>query len=684
MKKLTPIVFMSALILIELVLFCAYFQREIVPYPPEGWDQTAYYINSFGLFETLIKRDWGHLDENLWAQGILVQGITALSYFIFGVARINGPLFITLIWLLLQYILYTHFLKRAGVWAGWLALGLFLTVGSYFRVIGGLVDFRLDAPGGMLYGMSLVYLIESQRLKQKTPTNLFILSAFATILARSNIVLLLGPVLLLYVIFLVFRREFEVATIWKNLWLATKLITIGCLLCSIAITGKFYRYYLAYYFTGDRDSPAIIESMNRIMQVSPEQGWDYKLYPVLVFVRNHLGPLFLIACALSFGGLALSWAMRRRPECNAGQSTPGSACHQRDDLLLGSLYFAIPICLYTLSVSRNPVVETTLVIPTVVLTASCLVRLRDLLAHKSAAPSPALLAATGVVILSIGIAHAFSYFTSTRGLDPIYETPERMARDINALAKEKGIDSTKVVWLDFNDMSNTLLEFYGFLQDRHLHGYNTTNFYAPPSASRMGLMVAGSELVIVNEAPGRDFKPLPFNQKIEEYRQASAPALAQRFIKFGKEYTTIWGHYGIYVSKDKQLGIVTKPAVRLKGAYPDWLGKKFSLEIPPEKINFLKRVIIAGESSYYLNKDELTFSVRYVSTNPARVAQSIVVKPFFEGTWYRLSIDIPGQSDICMLVVAASHTFVPKQIGLNEDTRELVLQYPSVIEAEEP
>jgi len=670
--------------ILELVLFCAYFQREITPYPPEGWDQMGYYLNSFGQFDVLLKRDWPQLDHKIWAQGILVQSITAVSYFIFGVSRLNGPLFIALIWLLLQFVIFTHFQKRAGPWAGWLALGLTLSVGSYFRVIGGIVDFRLDAPGGMLYGMSLIYLIESERLKQKTPTNLFIFSTLAAILTRSNTILLLGPALLLYAMFLILKREFVLGRIWKNLWPSTRFVAAGVLVGAIAMASRFYRYYLAYYFTGDPNSPAIIASMNQVMQVSPEQGWNYRLYPVKIFLLNHLGFVFFAACILSFAGLVLSWALRHRSQSSAPQSISASGNQQCDDLLLGFLYFAIPISLYTLSVSRNPVVATTLVVPAVVLVGSCLVRLNGLMTRRSSAPSLGLLAATGVLVLSIAIVHVFVHFTSTRGLDPIYETPEGMARDINALVKEKEIRSYKVAWLDFNDMSNTLLEFYGYLHDRRLYGYNTTNFYAAPSSSAMALMVAGSELVIVNEAPGKAFRPLPFNQKIEEYRQAAAPALSKQFIRLRKEYTTIWGRYAVYVSKEKQLGIVTEPAIRLKNAYPDWLGKEFSLEIAPEKINVLRKAIVAGESSYFLNKDELTFSVRYISNNPGRVAQSVVIKPVFEGALYRLSIDIPAHLDICGLTVTASRTFVPKQIGLNDDTRELVLQYPRTVEGEEP
>jgi uncharacterized membrane protein YdcZ (DUF606 family) len=368
-------------------------------------------------------------------------------------------------------------------------------------------------------------------------------------------------------------------------------------------------------------------------------------------------------------------------KASLASETQGSIGHSdfANTLAAGFLYLGIPLLLYTISVSRNPVVATNCVIPVVVLGGALLSVIYDHSRKRTNTVQTVLIHRLGAVILVCGIVNVFAFFTSTRDLPIMYRTPEIMAHELNELVLRMKTNNPKVTWLDFNEMGNHMLTLYGYLQYKRLIPYNLDLPYDPPSESEMIKTVSASDIVVVNVKPGPASMSASFNEKRALYLEAIKPTLAVSFKKLDQEYETPFGRYQVYIEtySDKALSSLEK--VKLNNPYSDWLATNFTLTILRPSINTLHKAVLTGTSLTYLDIARLEFQVRYIDVEGKALPMQHIVKPTYDRDLYRLEIPIPTGMNVERVLIQANTSFVPRQLGMNSDIRELVLKYPQLV-----
>ncbi len=655
------------LFFIELLLFYEYYRREIYPYHPEGWDQVGYYNNSFRYFYYFLQRNWHGFYDNFLPQGILLQLTVAFSYLFFGISKFNGPIIIFFIWLFCQYKLIDFFSGQMGRMFALMMLGLFLSTYSYHHIVGGLVDFRLDVAGGILYGISLMYLIESQRLTNKKNFNYFLISALTGILVRTNLLVVYIPVMFFYSLFLLMKKQFK-----PLLWVSyinkfVKGYIVAVILFIFAIKDKFYMYYIGPIFNQENNN--LVKTMHEAMRVNPNEWWKFYSYYLTNFTKAHLGAIFiilLITILLIIGFYGIYIFIKNKKNHSEIEST----CDFKNLFIVTIIYLIIPFILYTANDSKNPVVATTLVIPFLILIGGVLSLIINYLNQNF----KMVISKIGVVCLIVGFINYFMFTSSTREFFINIKGPEMVAREINKSVFELNFNDIKLSLLDFNELNGSLLEYHGFLQYNRLIKYEKLlpHGYELPTSEKIIESVSNSDIVIDNFKPGgKKFLPVSFNKNIEHYRQIALPIIRKDFIRLGSEYNTDWGTYHIYF----------KPRVILDNNYDDWLGQEFYIRVPDIFLGKIKKVSIEGSDQTYSNKKNIFFDIYFFGTDSEKFIQQSKIFPQYQNGKYIINIDFPS-NEIVYVKIRASESFNPSKLGINKDTRELVFLYPNIIKTE--
>ncbi|MBI5304103.1 MAG: hypothetical protein HY868_18355 [Chloroflexi bacterium] len=213
----------ASVLVVEFLLFCVYFQSNIVPYYPRNWDQLATYR---AVYQTYFAvRDGGvsqfFLKDNAIMQGAfkgwVVPFLGLVGTFLLGPQRLSIGL-VNLFFFILGQIGLVHFFERRYGWlAGVLAWGLFLsgTIHNFFA--GGIDDLRFDYAGMVIFGLaflSLVTLLEKPTRRHLLRCAVWVGLGLAT---RSIIVVyLVGMEMFLFVLlaFQWFRKKDDL--FWTN------------------------------------------------------------------------------------------------------------------------------------------------------------------------------------------------------------------------------------------------------------------------------------------------------------------------------------------------------------------------------------------------------------------------------------------------------------------------------------
>ena len=671
--KKSSLYILVLIFVIQAFLFYGYYSREIEPFHPEGWDQVVYYNNSFQLYESILRRDFNSFVDNFIPNGTLLQFMTAISFFLTGDSRLNGIFIILLLWMATAFFIYRFFERRSDALFGLAMLGLFFSTKSYYNIVGGLVDYRLDVPGGLLYGISLMLLIESQKLTISKYKNLFFIISLCSIILRPNLIMFFIPIALAYTIYLLFSGNFKLENFVK-VNLSVKLTLLLSVLYFITIWKKFDDYYgISRIFIKEEGVKTdLLRTMYEAMGVNPHNALSFHLYYVLNFVKEHLGKYFIF----TFGLLIIIFVVVVL-QMTTSDSRRVRLINYRSiaqEISLPLLYIIIPFILYTVNPSKNPVVATTMLVPFLILIGNILSQLYNVY-FKNGISKQSVASILALSFLLVGLFNFITFSSSTRGLSPLYGNTEKMAADVNSTVIGLRSDNTKISFLDFNEMNPQLLSFYGFLDEKRIVHYKTLmpQGYSLPSEQDIINAILHSDIVIINSMPGNMFAPLSFNHNSTRYIEVAMPIINDSFVRLEKEYNTIWGKYNVYL----------KPSVILANPYKDWLSDIFYIDIQEVYLGDIGKITISGNAQTYLEKSrDIAFDVFLYKKGldyPSHVKPALVK---FEGEKYMITVELPKDEEISQIKFTASHFFVPLELKINEDTRKLVLPYPQEIKVE--
>jgi hypothetical protein len=612
--------------------------REINSFHPTGWDQIVYYNSTFTIYDAILNREWNGFINTLIPQGNGLQILTALSYFIFGIHRINGSLIIFIVFLLCQYKIYQFTLNRVGsyVYAS-IAMMLMSCCATYYFIIGGVFDFRLDLIGGMIYGISLIYLIEGL---DKDNLSQFVFISIVAVIFRTNLLIIYAPIVLILLIMVAKQKKLRI------IFNKTNILSIIILIITMLpiIKGFMIYYGIIDIFQNNGINKELLRTMNEVMQVDPSQTKDFYLYYVKSFLQ-HIGEK-----ALSIIGVLCIMYYIYKDKRNKNK------LFKYNIMILS--FILTPFLLYTFNPSKNPVVATTMIIPFIIgIIVNIICKIKTYNKYIS-------ILLMGLVIFNIIDVYTMSINSSSSKANEI-------SNRINEIATLYGKKDINISFLDYNEINTELISYYNFLDKKNkIINYKTIlpQGYNIPTKKDVIRGISESDIVVINEVPEGELfaSNLSFNNSIYYFNEISEPYLEKSFIKDDEAIETSWGKYRVYY----------RPHVKVINAYGDWLGETFAIEI--DQADEVKKITLNGSFPEYIPYQEIYLNIKISDEDTLIKEENKNIK--CEDGKYKIEI---GELDIyakqVYINISSTEYFIPKELGINEDERKLVIPYPQQV-----
>ena len=158
---------LGLLIIVEALMFSAFYNREIAPYPPQVYDQAVYLADTYKLQEEISTNGLGALWYELWNPNHAGTLALPIEGALFGLI-IGGTRFPQLCVLFVGFCALQIFAFSTAKTVfgdrlyGWMVLGLVLAQSTLRYQAGGLYDFRIDFLAYSLYGIWVCAIIRSR------------------------------------------------------------------------------------------------------------------------------------------------------------------------------------------------------------------------------------------------------------------------------------------------------------------------------------------------------------------------------------------------------------------------------------------------------------------------------------------------------------------------------------------
>jgi hypothetical protein len=637
-----------ALFAIQALVFYSQYAAQVAPYYPTTWDQLAFFSRTYELTAAFYSQGWSGLTSQF---GDAPQGATlpiqgALLAIMGGENRTTIVSLNLVYFLALQATVFWTVRARTGkAYLSWVAIALIISLVALFQA-GGMYDFRTDFVVMCLYGIWVCAIINSDSFKNVGWS--LAVGALGALLVSMRFVALVyaGPALFLFFLFLLALR------IWGSV--ETRQVA-NCFLSGVIILAvaaplifmarhMIYQYYVIGHVTGD-------EPNVRAAELGIHDGLGHLLYYPTNIVWGQLGSVSLsIACMVVVVALLL------------GRDRWRNFKSYRWDLATLALFTIVPIAAFASDVSKSPVVGNTVVVPII---------LAVILLGSSAVPR--LLAWT---VAGVGMVWAFPIFLSHAHTPQHFltkddlKTVDRLRGEIVKYVIGSGISSPRFAFDRVDDYLNTPMVLFDYLEAsdrRHLKPLTVNE-------SMGGLLrisrdaainaVKNSDVVVLTDQfKGRD-KPYPFNESMKETWPEIAQHVQANLLEIASG--NVSGiPYRVFVNAYVQLSGQT---------VDNWiLDSGIVVSADPFFLKSRPLIVLEGR----LNEDPLRgrpiakASLEDGSILPASLTSK-------QGR-YRLEIDASTLADDASsrpIAVTFDRYFVPSELGVNADTRHLVVEGP--------
>lgn len=681
----------------EALIFYAHVAEEIAPFYPRGFDQIGYISSSYQLIEQFRVYGWSaFIDFVLGSRsptGVLLTAQGALLGLLGGANRASLLTINLLYFFTVQIALFWCIRSRTRKESfAWIGVALLLATNTAFNVAGGIFDYRFDFAAMCLYGVWVCTIIGSDQFRtwksgllvSMIAILLFFLRPFTIAYAGLVLVTLVGA----FAVQVVSnssedtrRRRLEQL---RNAFLAGAL-TLLCLVPPLVLGYEgIYNYYIIGHFLNE-------EKYIRAAEVGVFTLRDKLLYYPWSLCADHIGAATGVLFFLLIGAVLLQ-PMRLT---NATWNT--KFWKHRFGLFVGIVSTLYPLVILTLDLSKSPVVASIVIVPVILtfILAADTVYYNGVLSavNENARGSfvwfrnifsglwgnRLMPLCAGFLAVAIG-SFIFHNAKSHHGLSrPDLDRVKEINTKIVQFILDSGLRNPKASFDRVEDFLNPgTIDLYAYETVRRpthvVPGYMT--IFAIPRDDALNLFQS-SDVIVLSDRTKRREHPYPMNAKIQEYWDEINTLAADRFKLLLS--TSIAG---------LPFKVFVKPTLHAEGISGDWITSfGISVQVDPADLVQWPLIVVEGSSSsVYLKliggSPGVTASASSLSAGGTAI--ELPVDATFTDGAYRLIIDAraiaakgsePKQVDIRF-----DRHFVPKAVGMNPDTRELVLPAPSRLE----
>jgi hypothetical protein len=697
-ERRRAIVFFVLLFCIEVSVFYAQVSMQITPFYPMNFDQTTYINQVYTLYARFVDVGWLSLVQypfktaNSSGMGLQIQGALA--------AIVGGPNRISLLsvnlfyFLTLQLALFKAIRSTTGSTAfSWIGVALLISCLSIFDAAGGLFDFRIDFSALCLFGIWICLIVMSRTFRDRRLAFAAGLIASLLIVTRFVTLVYIALIYATIIVALTFgartstpvTRAFSRYRI-RNVWQSFLLVALFAgLPLSLSIIPIYQKYVGAHVLSN--------EKYMRATEVGVHDLIGHVLFYPRSIVFDHIGAPALCLSA----GLVLALSVATIVNPNSRKTLGLRLIHYRYEFIAIALAIAVPIAVLTMDIAKSTVVGGIVVVPIILafIILVSTVRSEDALRMVSMktlswgrGPKPRadisvgsninLLGLTQAVVMLSGLLIFLSHASVRQhaiprvDLDHINELNGAIVRYAveHDMSKPRFSIDRIVDYLYWGTLDLTAFERFNVgLSVTAGLGDAGNAFDAVPRAVAIQLVEASDILVLTDPSIGRD-SPYPLNSDIKSYWND--------LMSWAKEHR--WPLYKTNV-REVPYEVFVRPEFRVTGISTDgWITEAgFTIEADVAQLKQWPYIFLGGEATF--NELQGVPSARATVMNAGSADQELPAALSSRGSRYELIVDtraLPANTATPIrILVTFDRSFVPQKLGINSDTRHLVVRAPT-------
>jgi hypothetical protein len=668
------------LLVFEATLFYSFYVREIKWHSPEYFDQDLYLTQAYRLEEQVLwngpRALWDDLcsDQHLSGVALPIEG--AILGLVFGGTRLPelGVLFVS--FCALQAVAFG---MSAVVWGHrafrYAILGLILSQTTLWFIAGGMFDFRIDFLAYCVYGIWACAVLRSKLfLNRSWSLGCGLLASFLVLNRFLAVIYIVGVsagfAVACVIIWLRERSNVELVRRMKQRLLNLSL-SVG-ILAAIAGPVLFHnrkaiygKYVVAQFFH---------EKGIRAREFGIVGLSGHLLYYPVSIIRDHLGPTFLWAsavCIICGLGTRIFAKVKGPPAANA---TPSDETFFLQVIfLLGAILG--PITVLTIDVSKSPIIGGIVGVPAALLVGTITVGLSNNCREYHSRPGRNVFVAGSVLVFCLGIFNQFNH--ASRHL-PEYaerhdlERLEELNKWLITYANENGWRNPTISFdVIINSLNAGTITTSGFEQTHRL-----IEFRPLLGGDIMGVdrkeaisLLANSDYVVLTDIPKTGV--YPFYERLRQYENdlkgwASDHLVLARTI-----------HLDTFTAN-----VYVRPTATASAPGGDWITRSgLSIVALRASLQKFPEIRLSGMANFSWLPKIPAVSATIETDGDFRTAPAFFrrVDDHYEILIDTSSIKLPS-SDRVRLDLSFDTFFVPKTMGISDDTRELVVQAPNLVQ----
>lgn len=659
LKKHKNLIILSILFLLEFALFRTCVQREIIGSCPRNFDQTTYMHITYHMYESIVQGNYqavlADIQDELGLGAFPIFGL--INLFLFGKSRLSLLFVNFVLYILAQAIGFYSIKKISGNNVlGYIFIGLFLLIKSPFFYAGGLFDYRLDFSALCLYTCWMATFMAAHYLKNKRMYYLSGVFCGLMLMFRSNTLAYMGIAFLFF--------EFIYVFLIKGTKLKNEVINLIKYGCIVILSGGWYilfhvkelfGYYIIGHVTSDEPQIRMIEQNIRGI------GSYLLFYPGSLY-KEHLGKglcfilLFLILVSL------ICYLIGKRKQSNIIRIEKNEIAA----LFVCICGFIAPFIVLTIDMAKSPVVIG-IVTGTAVL---CTVLSIAIVYNKSLWKNQLIYIVGTTCILLTGVSN---YICNITKVLPGYEQNEQDEMlAINKCMEEYLIENNVQTAYLITDrvcdtVTNDMLIILTFEDyDRYVdigNSWGKLNIISDYTEDEVNDALSQTDLLVLSEREYQADSIYPVDSSFDKYREVMLQYAYDNLYKLG-EFTL--GGDELMVFGRAQAKIVPK--------WTDWMGTEQNWLTFNRLDNQQNKIVLEGNLGGVLNST--TDVLPIIEYEGMEIPCDVEI----ENERYKIMIDISNlDAGPYRLEIQFENCFIPKELGINEDTRGLVIMAPDNI-----
>lgn len=650
------IIFLVLVFLLEFALFRTCVQREIIGSCPRNIDQAVFMRITYHMYENIVAGNWKEvlyeITTGLGQGAFPIFGVVYL--FLFGKSRFSL--------LLVNFTLFI-FAQIVGYWSvkkisnsnklGWMFIGLFLMIQSPFFEAGGVFDYRMDFSAFCLYTCWIVTFIAAHYSKDKKMYYLSAVFCGMVLMFRSNTLAYLGIAFLLFECIFVFILKQETFVLEL-----IKLIKYGCVVILsggwyiLAQAKSLYQYYLVAHVTS-------AEPEVRMIEQGITNARDYLLFYPRSLVNTHLGKVLFYTLLILVVISLLVYIMNKKKKQLTVEKNEWTA------LVAGICGIVAPFIVLTIDVSKSAVVICTVsgAAVTLVLFVAIITYNKNLWGRHV----PYILT---IICVCMGIGNYVDNTTKTHvGYDKgVQKEMLAINQSMKEYLVENELDTAKLLVDRICDAITTDVIAVLTYEDADLfvdmgYAWNTINTYYEYTDDEVEMALSEADLMVLSKDVYVKNSYYPSDASFDKYREKMLEYAYNNLVELGE--FSLGGDI---------LVVFGKGQAKVSSAWTDWMSDEGNW-ISFNKVNDKQeKIIIEGNLGGGFNAAQ--------EIMPIVALDGINIPCTVEVMDNRYFIDV----DISELEIASykgelkfNNSFVPSELGINEDTRRLVIMKPDKV-----